>query len=71
MITVHANSIKCKALVDTGCSQSLMSRVLCHSWMMKEVDVLRSVRILLSVKELDLSNLVYATGILLILRSWS
>lgn len=40
VIEVHMNRIKRVALVDTGCSQSLVSKVVCQSWWEKEGDVL-------------------------------
>ena len=38
-VTVCVNGFKRLALLDTGCSQSLVTRVLCHSWEKKKVDV--------------------------------
>ena len=39
-IVVWINGIRSLALLDTGCSRSLIRRPLCHSWKMKELNVL-------------------------------
>ena len=36
-VTVHINGFQRLALLDTGCSRSLITRALCHSW--EKVDV--------------------------------
>ena len=38
-VTVHINGFRRLALLDTGCSRSLVTRALYHSWEKKKVDV--------------------------------
>lgn len=49
VLPVCINRIKGAVLVDTGCSRSLVSRMLCHSWKRKEVDVLTEVDMITDV----------------------
>ena len=38
-VTVHINGFRILALLDTGCSRSLVTRSLCHSWEKKKVNI--------------------------------
>ena len=61
VIVLWINGIRSLALLDISCSQSVVSRLLCHSWKKKEGDVLtvgeRSLRYSgVRLIQLDMSN---------------
>ena len=63
-IAVQSDGIRSMAIQDTGCSQSLISRLLCHSWKKKEVDMFtvgeRSLKYSgIGLIKFDVSNMSY------------